>query len=90
MRLQVRSKLIGGNAYFIKDDSPPDSYTSFRLNFCQHRGFSIAKPEPILPRWALLIIATIMSLVSKLFAKMGVYVFQVCLLLRGVAKRSYP
>jgi len=75
--VQEKSNLVGGNAYFLGDDTPNKSLARIVLEFCKHEGYRIGEPEPIIPTFLMLWFAIIVNTMSKLLVKFGITRFQV-------------
>nr|XP_002127579.1 3 beta-hydroxysteroid dehydrogenase type 7-like [Ciona intestinalis] len=71
-KIQEKPDLIGGNAYFIGDDTPKLSYSRLNLLFCEHLGYTLAKPEPYFSIWKLYLIAYINVFASKFMSWFGI------------------
>nr|XP_002127558.1 3 beta-hydroxysteroid dehydrogenase type 7-like isoform X1 [Ciona intestinalis] len=71
-KIQETPDLIGGNAYFIGDDTPKLSYIRLNLLFCEHLGYTLAKPEPYFSIWMLYLIAYINVFARKFMSWFGI------------------
>uniref|UniRef100_H2ZF16 3-beta hydroxysteroid dehydrogenase/isomerase domain-containing protein n=1 Tax=Ciona savignyi TaxID=51511 RepID=H2ZF16_CIOSA len=71
--MQETPEVVGGNAYFIGDETPKLSYTRLNLKFCEHLGYTLAKPDPYVPRWVFYLIACIYAFTCKLLSWFGIH-----------------
>ena len=70
--MQEKPKAVGGKAFFLRDETPDDSYMKINLPFLQHEGFYLHKRDPILPKSVLMFIFYLISLGVWLLSLVGV------------------
>ena len=72
-RLQeAHSEELGGNVYFVSDDTPHGSYSQTYLAFLEHRGFKKHPRVPYIPYWLWMTILHICVCLTWLLSLAGI------------------
>lgn len=70
--IQEKPKIVGGKAYFLRDDTPDDSYMKINFPFLRHEGFCLHKRDPILPKSVLMLILKLISFGVWVLSMIGI------------------